>query len=206
MARRQASETALYVLERVLGLLHPVMPFVTEEIWPYLPGRRGLLMQSSFPVPDGAEDPEAARAVSAVIELVTELRRMRQDAGLGPREPLELAVSGGDDAAHLRAQDDLLAGLGRATIVEATAGGVPVVVGDARVLVGGGALAVALRGKIERRLAEARGELAKVRAKLANAGFVDRAPAAVVAEERERAERLGREVEALDARLAELAE
>ncbi len=82
----------------------------------------------------------------------------------------------------------------------------PVVVGDARVLVGGGALAVALRGKIERRLAEARADLAKVEAKLANAGFVDRAPAAVVAEERERADRLGREVEALDARLAELAE
>ena len=78
-------------------------------------------------------------------------------------------------------------------------------VGDARVLVGGGALAVALRGKLERRLAEARGELAKAQAKLANAGFVDRAPAAVVAEERERAERLGREVEALEARLAELA-
>ena len=131
---------------------------------------------------------------------------MRQDAGLGPREPLELAVSGGADAAHLRAQHDLLAGLGRATIVEATAGGVPVVVGDARVLVGGGALAVALRGKIERRVAEARADLAKVGAKLANAGFVDRAPPAVVAEERERADRLGREVEALDARLAELAE
>jgi valyl-tRNA synthetase len=131
---------------------------------------------------------------------------MRQDAGLGPREPLELAVSGGVDAEHLRAQRDLVAGLGRATIVDATAGGVPVVVGDARVQVGGDALAVALRGKIERRAAEARGELAKAHGKLANAGFVDRAPAAVVAEERERAERLGREVEGLDARLAELAE
>ena len=78
-------------------------------------------------------------------------------------------------------------------------------VGDARVLVGGGALAVALRGKLERRVAEARGELSKAQAKLANAGFVDRAPAAVVAEERERAERLDREVGGLEARLAELA-
>ena len=206
VARRQASETALHVLERTLGLLHPVMPFVTEEIWPYLPGRRGLLMQSAFPVPDGAEDAQAARAVAAVIELVTELRRMRQEAGLGPREQFELAIAGGDDAAHLRAQHDLVAGLGRATIVEATADGVPVVVGDARVLVGGGALAVALRGKIERRVAHAHDELSKAQAKLANVGFVDRAPAAVVVEERDRAERLGREVEALEARLAELAE
>ena len=202
--KRTASETALFVLERVLALLHPVMPFVTEEIWPFLPGERGLLMQSSFPVADGPEDPEAARAVSGVIELVTELRRMRQDAGLGPREPLEVAISGGADADHLRAQADLLSGLGRAVIVADTVGGVPVVVGDARALVGGGALAVALRGKLERRLADARGDWAKAQAKLANAGFVDRAPAAVVAEEREREARLQREVEALEARLAEL--
>ena len=79
-------------------------------------------------------------------------------------------------------------------------------VGDARVLVGGGALALALRGKIERRRRRGARRPDKVQAKLANAGFVDRAPAAVVAEERERAERLGREVEALEARLAELAE
>jgi len=203
-AKRTASETALFVLERVLALLHPVMPFVTEEIWPFLPGERGLLMQSSFPVADVPEDPEAARAVSGVIELVTELRRMRQDAGLGPREPLEVAISGGADAEHLRAQADLLSGLGRAVIVADTVGGVPVVVGDARALVGGGALAVALRGKLERRLADARGDWAKAQAKLANAGFVDRAPAAVVAEEREREARLQREVEALEARLAEL--
>jgi valyl-tRNA synthetase len=204
-ARRTASETALFVLERVLALLHPVMPFVTEEIWPYLPGDRGLLMQAAFPTADGAEDPEAARAVSAVIELVTELRRMRQDAGLRPSEPLEVAISGGADAAHLRAQADLLAGLGRAVIVADTVGAVPVEIGDARALVGGGALAVALRGKLERRLADAHGDLTKAQAKLANGGFVDRAPAVVVAEERERAARLQREVEALEARLAELA-
>ena len=71
-------------------------------------------MQAAFPTADVAEDAEAARAVSAVIELVTELRRMRQDAGIGPREPLEVAISGGGDAAHLRAQADLLTGLGRA--------------------------------------------------------------------------------------------
>jgi len=203
-ARRAASETALFVLERVLALLHPVMPFVTEEIWPFLPGERGLLMQSAFPVADGPEDPVAARAVSDVIELVTELRRMRQDGGLPPREALEVAISGGADAAHLQAQADLLQGLGRATIVADTAGGVPVVVGDARVLVGGRALAEALRGKLERRLAEAKADLAKAQGKLANTGFVDRAPAAVVAEERERAARLQREVEALEVRLAEL--
>ena len=72
-------------------------------------------------------------------------------------------------------------------------------VGDARVLVGGGALAVALRGKLERAPRRSRApSCAKAEAKLANAGFVERAPADVVAEERERATRLGREVEGLE--------
>jgi valyl-tRNA synthetase len=204
-AKRGASATALFVLERILLLLHPVMPFVTEEIWPFLPGARGLLMRAAFPgAGDVPVDADAERAVSGVVTLVTELRRMRQDAGLGPREPLDVAVGTGADADLLRSQAALLAGLGRAVLVDAAAGGVPVEVGDARVMVGGGALAGALIGKLERRLAEARAEQRKAAGKLANAAFVDRAPAAVVIEERERAERFGREADGLESKLAEL--
>jgi valyl-tRNA synthetase len=129
---------------------------------------------------------------------------MRQDAGLGPREPLDVAVGTGADADLLRSQAALLAGLGRAVLVDTAAGGVPVEVGDARVMVGGGALAGALIGKLERRLTEARAEQRKAAGKLANAAFVDRAPAAVVVEERERAERFGREADGLESKLAEL--
>jgi valyl-tRNA synthetase len=89
-------------------------------------------------------------------------------------------------------------------LVDTAAGGVPVEVGYARVMVGGGALAGALIGKLERRLAEARAEQRKAAGKLANAAFVDRAPAAVVVEERERAERFGREADGLESKLAEL--
>ena len=121
-------------------------------------GERGLLIAARVPARRrGRADPEAARAVAAVIELVTELRRMRQDAGFGPREPLELA--------HLRRRRRRRAARAGATCwpvsaargsSPSTAGGVPVVVGDARVLVGGGALAVALRGRLERRSPRAR--------------------------------------------------
>ncbi len=198
--RQAASETGLYVLERILVLLHPLLPFVTEEIWAHLPGDRGLLMQARFEAADDIRaDPAAAAAVGAVIELVTELRRMRSDAGLGPREPLDVLLADG----AIAGQADLVRALGHATIVSAAPGGVPVTAGDAQVLVGGAALATALHTKLERRRATVAGELAKARAKLANPGFSDRAPAAVVAEEREREARFAAELSAIEARVAD---
>ena len=135
---------------------------------------------------------------------MTELRRLRQDAGLGPREPLEVAVEGGSDAVALRVQADLLAGLGHATLVAAAGGGVPVTVGDARATVGGGRLAEAVVGKLERRLVEAAAERGKAEAMLANPAFVTRAPAERVVEVRERVARSGAEADALAARIDEL--
>jgi valyl-tRNA synthetase len=199
-ARRAASETGLYVIEQILVLLHPLLPFVTEEIWAHLPGDRGLLMRAPFAAAGAVEpDPRAAASVSAVIELVTELRRMRSDAGLAPREPLDVVL--GDDA--LGGLADLVTGLGHATVVGAAPGGVPVAAGGEQVIVGGAALAAALRVKLERRRDTAAAELQKARAKLANAAFSERAPAAVVAEEREREARFAAELHAVEERLAE---
>jgi valyl-tRNA synthetase len=204
-ARWAASSTALWVLQTTLRLLHPVMPFVTEEVWPFLPGADGLLMKAAFPTADGIPiDAEAGRSVGNVIALVTELRRVRADAGLPPREPLQVVIEGGADAASLRAQANLLAGLGHVTVAAEAIAGVPLVIGDAQVAVGGDGLAAGLRGKISKRLADAESELKKAEAKLANASFVQRAPAAVVAEERDRAGRFAAEAETLRARLAEL--
>jgi valyl-tRNA synthetase len=204
-AKRAASETALYVLERILGLAHPLLPFVTEEIWGYLHADRGQLVKAPFPVAgDVPADPAAERAVGLVVDVVTALRRMRSEAGLSPRAPLALAISGGDDAGALRGQADLLAGLGHATLDGDGAGGVPVVAGDARVLVAGDGLAAALRGRLAKQLETAEAELAKAQGKLANERFVQNAPPAVVQEEREREARFGREVAELRDRLREL--
>jgi valyl-tRNA synthetase len=204
-ARREASGTALFVLERILLLLHPVMPFVTEEIWPFLGPGRGLLMQASFPTGDHIPtDDDAERAVGSVIALVTELRRIRSDGGLAPREPLEVSLGAGRSADDLRAQASLLAGLGHALLVDAAGAGVPVEVGDSRVIVGGSALAGAMVARLERRRDDAAAEQAKAQAKLANARFVERAPEAVVHEERDRHERFGREVAGLEDRIREL--
>lgn len=110
----------------------------------------------------------------------------------------------GSDAAALRGQAGLLAGLGAAELVDDGAGGVPLVAGDATLHVRGEGLAERLRGRLEKRLADAEAEQRKAEGKLGNERFVAKAPAEVVAEERERAARFGAEVGELREQLAAL--
>ena len=204
-ARRAASETALFVVERILAVLHPIAPFVTEELWAYLPDRTGLLARAAFPTSAGIpRDAEAAATVGAIIEAVSGVRRLRQDAELGPRAPLTATISGPADA--LRAEAPLLAALGAIELVDAAASGpaVPLPAGSATLHVQGEGLADRLRGRLAKRLDDARAEQRKAEGKLANAGFVERAPEEVVAEERERAERFARDAAELEAQLAAL--
>jgi valyl-tRNA synthetase len=202
-ARRAASETALFVLERTLALLHPLLPFVTEEIWGFLPDREGLLVRSPFPTADDVpRDATAERQVGVAIAAITGLRRLRQDAGLGPRAPLTVAVSDGRDGDALRAQADLLRGLGHAELNgSATSAGVPIPAGDATVSVRGEGLADRLRSRLQKRLSEAEAERAKAEQKLGNSRFVERAPREVVDEERDRLARFGREADELRVQL-----
>ena len=204
-SKRAASETALLVIERTLGLLHPMCPFVTEELWAFLPDRDGLLAFSTFPTTDGIpRDPAAAATVGAIIEAITGLRRLRQDADLGPKAPLTATLSGDADA--LRAEAPLLAALGSIELVDAAADGpaVPLPAGAATLHIQGDGLAGKLRDRLAKRLEEARAEAKKAESKLGNAKFVERAPVEVVAEERERVERFTRDAAELEAQLAAL--
>src|SRR5262249_54952298 len=69
----------LYVLEQMLALAHPFVPFVTEEVWSFLPGERADLVVSPYPAPDGdLADSEAEQQINAVIDTVRELRHARE--------------------------------------------------------------------------------------------------------------------------------
>ncbi len=204
-SKRAASETALFVIECTLGLLHPICPFVTEELWSFLPNRTGLLAWSDFPTTAGIpRDAEAARTVGAIIEAVTGLRRLRQDAELSPRAPLVATISG--EATALRAEGALLAALGTVELVDTAATGpaVPLPAGSATLHIQGDGLAGKLRDRLAKRRDEALAEVKKTEGKLANAKFVDRAPPEIVAEERDRAARFARDAAELEAQLAAL--
>ena len=91
------SATLLHVLERCVTLLHPIMPFVTEEVWRHMPGERGLLAATSWPsADDNLIDQDAEAVVDRVKQAVTALRRYRDDVGApaAARIPARLEAEG----------------------------------------------------------------------------------------------------------------
>jgi valyl-tRNA synthetase len=181
------SATLLHALDRMLRLLHPVMPHVTEELWSFVPGADGLLAVARWPEPDDSlVDEEAEAAVGRVVEAVTELRRYRDEVDAKPSVtiPARLAAEGYEGMAEQ---------VGRLARFEFLDPSQPD--GDvlASVPIPGGAVQVLPSDafdpeEAERRRAARRGQLAeeveRAEKKLANKGFVDKAPAEVVEAER----------------------
>ncbi|HET7177542.1 MAG TPA: class I tRNA ligase family protein, partial [Solirubrobacterales bacterium] len=187
----EVSATLLWALERVLALLHPVMPFVTEEIWSHHPARAGHLAVHPFPRADESLlDPEAEARVRAGIELTRRLRAWR-DLVEAPVASVLPARAEGIEPQEF---------VGRLARFEFVAnGGDPVAsVGPVRVLASEGIDAEAVAARLEKRRAELRSEVARAEGKLANEGFVARAPAEVVEEEREKLARYAAELRELE--------
>jgi valyl-tRNA synthetase len=188
------SATMTYVLRETLMLAHPVIPFVTEELWTHVPAAEDLLAIQQASGPDEAlRDPEAEARVRAVIEAVTALRSWRDEAGVRPGETLPARVDGLDGDADLVARMARLdlAGDGEHTAAIPFAGGM--------VEIRAGAL-VDPAEEARKRAAERErleGEIARAEGRLANEGFVAKAPEHLVAAEREKLERLRRELESL---------
>jgi valyl-tRNA synthetase len=195
------SAVLLHALERCLKLLHPLMPFVTEEIWSYLPGKRGLLGVADWPEPsDHLLDEEAERTLGRVIESVTELRRYRDAVGARAAAtiPARLAAEGYDEG--MTAQIGRLAGF--------ELGADPSGDGDilATLPIPGGAIQVLPSDAFDpaeaaKRIGVKRDQLAqeidRSERKLASKGFVEKAPAEVVEDERRKLAQYRRELERL---------
>src|SRR4051794_9891093 len=181
------SGTLLHALDRMLRLLHPLMPHATEEIWSFLPGAEGLLASAAWPEPnDSLIDEEAERTLGRAIEAVTELRRYRDEVEAKAKAliPARLAADGYEQTAEQGAR---LAGFEFLDPSQPN--------GDvlATVTIPGGAVQVlpsdafdpeeAERRRLARRQQLA-GEIERAEKKLANKGFVEKAPADVVEAER----------------------
>jgi valyl-tRNA synthetase len=198
--RSALSATLLHVLERVLVLLHPMMPFVTEEVWAHVPGARGLLAVERWPERDDSLiDEEAERAVGQVMEAVTALRRYRDDARVpaAARLPGLLLAEGYEQTA------DHVARLARFELARDGRGDGDVI---SSVAIPGGAVQVLASGDIDREEArrsltterrKLEEEIGRAEGKLANERFVEKAPREVVEAEREKLERYRAELERL---------
>jgi valyl-tRNA synthetase len=174
-----AQDVAYYCLDVLFRLLHPFMPFVTEELWSRLPGTRDYVMRSEWPEAlDRYADSDAEAPFIEVMAVVEEVRGHRQAATAPPRGGrLWLDGSVGGDVAGLAAR------LAHVDLVDDLDGGTPLAVVPGRVAFPAGA-GDARRERERRRLED---DLAKTEARLANPEFRARAPSAVVADLEDRA-------------------
>jgi valyl-tRNA synthetase len=216
LEKAEVRGAAQHVLGVLLRLLHPVMPFLTEEIWDRFGyGPEGSLIRAEWPRPVSVPGAAEARAeLDWVVSLVTEVRAVRAEMNVPPsvQVPIWLAGASGETLARAARWRDIIGRLARASEVGALAGEAPrgvaqAVVGEATVML---PLADVIDLSAERaRLAKERdkalAEAKKVAAKLGNADFVARAPEEVVEENRERLAAYEAEAARLEAALARIA-
>ncbi|MEZ0338714.1 valine--tRNA ligase [Mycobacterium sp. pV006] len=208
------------VLDTLLKLLHPVMPFVTEVLWKTLTGGAGAseatgkvesLVIAEWPEPSGISlDPVAAQRIADMQKLITEVRRFRSDQGLADRQRVPARLSQ-ISAAGLDAQVPAVSALAWLTPPAedfTPSAAVEVRLSDATVVVevdtSGTVDVAAERRRLEKDLAAAQKELAGTSAKVGNDAFLAKAPADVVDKIRARRQVAQEEVERIQARLDSL--
>ncbi len=204
-----------HALSGILRLLHPVIPFVTEELWSRL-GGDGLLVTAAWPVADGGRvDPTADASMAAVIDIVSAIRRFRSEHQVAPSRRLRAFVvpaspEQGEALANLSSELSALAGLEALELVPDR----PPQPGEQRLVAAGATIAVPLAGVVDvaaaladldRQIERHAKELEKIDAKLADAGFCSKAPEHVVAEMRRRQAAAREAIAALQAQRDQLA-
>jgi valyl-tRNA synthetase len=198
------------VLDTLLKLLHPVMPFVTEVLWKQLTGCESIVI-ANWPQPSGVTlDPVAVQRVTDMQKLITEVRRFRSDQGLNDRQKVPARLSDIENA-DLSAQVPAVRSL--AWLTAAEQGFTPSAAVEVRLTRGtvtveldtSGTVDVAAeRRRLEKDLAAAEKELAGTTGKLGNEAFLAKAPADVVEKIRARQQLAQEEVDRITARLASL--
>jgi valyl-tRNA synthetase len=199
-AKAETRATAAWVLDQCLKLLHPVSPFITEELWDRLaefggPKREGMLITAAWPeLPGEWVDAEAESEIGWLIELVGEVRSIRSEMNVPPsaRAPLVLVGADAITQARLQRHRELILTLARLSDVReaetAPPGAVPFVIGEATA-----ALSIAEfidlraeKARLQKEIATLASDADRTRKKLENPDFVARAPEEVVEENRER--------------------
>jgi valyl-tRNA synthetase len=205
-----------FVREQIVKLLHPFMPFMTEELWSItaaieLP-RASLLALAEWPELDGCENPEAEAEIGFIVELISEIRSVRAEMNVpaAAQIPLVLVNASPEAKSHAEDWDETIKRLARMSAIsfapEAPEKSVQLVVRKivAALPLQGIIDFEAEKSRLAKEIATLKGDADKIEAKLRNADFVARAPEDVVEENRERREDALSRMEKLAAALARL--
>ncbi|MFL5070888.1 MAG: valine--tRNA ligase [Xanthobacteraceae bacterium] len=199
-AKAETRAMTAWALDEILKLLHPFMPFVTEELWRVTAEtgakREGLLVLAAWPKHHGLEDEAAEAEIGWVIDVITAVRSVRAEMNVPAASQVPLALVTGNDEIISRAKawGDFIKRLARISTIDFRSAVPPqsvqvVVRGDLIALPLAGVVDVAAeRIRLEKEIAKVTGEIARIDAKLANDDFIARAPEEVVEGEREKRE------------------
>jgi valyl-tRNA synthetase len=211
----ETRDVAGYVLGVILRLMHPLMPFVTEELWDHFAyGEPCSLIRAAWPLADKLDAAPAVAELAWITQLISEIRTVRSEMNIPPsvKSPVLLSGAAPDTLARAARWSEAISRMARASEIGALTGPVPA--GSAQALLGEATIILPLAALIDldaerARLRATRGkaaaELAKVEQKLANAEFVARAPEAILAENQERLTNFQSEIARLDAALSRIA-
>jgi valyl-tRNA synthetase len=199
-ARHETRAAAAWALDEILKLLHPFMPFITEELWGVTAeqgaAREQMLALSAWPKHDGLDNAAAEAEIGWVIDLVNAIRSVRAEMNISPASPLPLVLSGASSETRERAARwaefvQRLARIADISFAEKPPqGAVQLVVrGEVAALPLKGVIDLtAERARLAKEMAKCDADIARVDQKLGNADFLKRAPEDVVEGEREKRE------------------
>ncbi len=194
-AKAETRATTAWVLDRILHLLHPLMPFLTEELHEKL-GGQGLLIGAAWPKADpGLIDAAAGAEMDWVVDLISTVRAIRAEMNVPPSAqiPLILRDAGADARRFVATHRDLILRLARLSDIVLSDGEPPK--GSAQAVIPGATLVLPLadfidveteKQRLTKDIARLDQEIAKIDAKLGNPQFVERAPEEVIEEQRDR--------------------
>ena len=209
----EAAPVLVHVLDRILRVLHPVMPFITEELWSRLHPSGGSVMFATWPTTENRGDLAIEDLMERFQELVGSLRRLKVDHGLPQGQRVAVSVAAGSHVGEVEQMKEAIVALARLESLELV-DRLPPPGGTARTVTDAGIEASVDLGstidldvereRLKQKIEQAKAEVARAEGKLANEGFVARAPEAVVAKERAKLADHRKNVEKLEIQLQSL--
>ena len=216
-SKKTAKAVLLYVLEGLLKLLHPFMPFLTEQVYKYLPGSEGFLMLSKWPECKDAYDfPEQEREMQGIMEVIRTIRNLRAEMNVAASKRTRLMLLPGEGWTEALTEGapyfKRMAGVSeselidnRQAVAEKTVSAV-CLAGELFIPLGDLVDFDKEIARLNKELANIEKEIERAKGKLSNPGFVNKAPAQLVAAERDKLEANEKKAASLVSRIAELKE